>query len=148
MIEMNPFKLYTCNNAECVSTFRRSESKCMSRMFCSIECCHEDTIRHEGSLDDLCKCEDCIGGARGSWAYVNDIAVMCGKPAWSDYLDFKAQALVYSILFYPEKILRTAEEIKKAQIIQSLWNTGNLQIRQISRLSDQEIYLEFECFKI
>lgn len=79
------FKVYLCNNEDCLKYFRRSQQRfggCKAKEFCSVECCIEDVIDQEGTLDDYSGCDNCLGGETGSWVFVDHISEMCGEPAW------------------------------------------------------------------
>lgn len=136
---MIKYKVYLCNNEKHLENFRKSESTCRTRIFCSRACCEEDTIEQEGSLDDLCDCKDCMGGQNGSWASVAHISIMCGEPEWFDFNWLRTIALVFATLFLPERVFTNPHEIKTAKLLHRMWNSGLINFRDLSGETDQEI---------
>lgn len=139
------YKNYLCNNLACLKHFRRPRSRlvgCKSKEFCSVECCIEDTIETEGLLDDYCGCEDCLGGEKGFWVFIDHISKMCGEPAWFDFNWFKAHAIFHAMVQMPIGYIHSQEDINKARIIQNIIKSSGTFIRKISLLSDEEMYVE------
>ncbi len=138
------YKIYLCNNEDCLKHFRRSEATygCENKEFCSANCCFEDLVNRGESLYDCCGCEDCLGYEKGSWVFTDHISDMCGQPAWFDFNWFKAHVIFHAMIQMPIGYLLTQEDIDKARIIQQIIKNSGTFIRKISMLSDEEIYVE------
>lgn len=51
-------QIHICTNEDCLKNF--GESDCKALLYCSIECCKQQFIKEEGSLDDFSGCERCL----------------------------------------------------------------------------------------
>jgi hypothetical protein len=51
-------KNHICLNEDCLKDFE--ETDCKALLYCSIDCCKQNFIKEEGSLDNFSGCERCL----------------------------------------------------------------------------------------